>query len=85
MVLFFTTLHACVRTHMCLCLYFKVALENHSCSKFLNTGKPAFGLNGGELVKVHVLVLAQGPFEAFGSNELLLANWIFLLLTECPF
>lgn len=74
MVLFFMRLHACVHSHTCLCLYFKVALENHSCSKFLNTGKPAFGLNGGGLVKVHVLVLAQGPFEAFGSNKLLLAN-----------
>lgn len=61
--------------HVCVCLYFKVvALENHSCSKFLNTGKPSFGLNGGGLVEVHMLIVAQGPFEAFGSNRLLLAN-----------
>lgn len=63
---------------MCMCLYFKVvALENHSCSKFLNTGKPPFGLSGGRLVEVHMLVLAQGPFEAFDSNRLLLTENFF--------
>lgn len=68
-------MHACVCMYVCACLYFKfVALENHSCSKFLNTGKPSFGFNGGGLGEMHMLVLAQGPFEAFGSNRLLLAN-----------
>lgn len=62
--------YVCVRacahvlTIMCLCLGV-VALENHGCSKFLNTGKPSFGLNGGRL-EVH-LVLGQRPFEAFES------------------
>lgn len=62
-----------IQAHVC--LYFEVvALENHSCSKFLNTGKPSFGLNGGGLVEAHVLVLVQGPFEAFGSDIPLLTN-----------
>lgn len=70
----------CVHIHVCLCLYFKVvALKNHSCSKFLNTGKLPFSLNGGGLVEMHMLVLAQGPFEALGSNRKI------LLLTERPF
>lgn len=67
---------------MCICVYVYVytrvylcskvvALENHSCSRFLNTGKSSFGLNGGGLVAVHMLVLAQGPSEAFVSNKTL--------------
>lgn len=62
----------CMCTHVCTYLCSKVvALENHSCSRFLNTGKSSFGLNGGGLVAVHMLVLAQGPSEAFVSNKTL--------------
>lgn len=75
-ILCYTT-HACVCVCVCagVCLFFKfVALENHSCSKFLNTGKPSFGLYSRGLVEAHMLVLGPGPSEAFGNNRCLLGN-----------
>lgn len=59
---------------ICTCILKLLHLKTTAALDSENTGKPPFGLNGGGLVDVHMLVLAQGPFEAFGSNRLLLAN-----------